>query len=114
LEKAVTDVVIACLRENATAAVEAMDRIEGSCRRLSRDEAPAIPGDVILYDQALHTALARSREYARGGHLTNAFDQFVWVMRSCRNCHEMARRNGLLPGTPSTDGAPEGTPRPKP
>ena len=97
LEQAVTDVVLACLREDAAAAFEAMERLDGACRKLSAKEDPTLSHGIIVYDQALHTALERSRGLVRTKHVTEAFDQFVWVMRACRQCHEMARRDGKGP-----------------
>ncbi len=104
MERAVLDVVLSCLRDEGKGAVAGMDRIAASCRTLSRDRDPAIHRDVILYDQALHAALAKSRDLAVGRHMTETFDQFVWVMRACRSCHQMARTHGLMPETNDAGG----------
>lgn len=97
LEQAVLDASLAFLREDAASAIAAMDRLEGTCRRLSREGDPVIHRDVLLYDQALHAALAKSRDLAERGDVAQAFDQFVWVQRACRQCHQMAREHGLIP-----------------
>ena len=97
MERALTDTVLACLRDDAAAAFAGMERLEAACRRLSYEDVPPPSRGVLTYDQALHTALDRSKELLRTKHVTEAFDQFVWVMRACRQCHEMARRDATTP-----------------
>jgi len=105
LENAVVEVLLGCLRENPAAAIAGMEKIEGNCRRLSPSESAPLPLGVLTYDQALHMALAKSREFAEAGQITGAFDQFVWVMRACRQCHEMVRRAGSESGAKRPPGS---------
>lgn len=90
LERAVLDATLAFLRADLASARSALDRIEEGCNRLKRDEGTPFPGEVVVYDQAFHTALDFAREYAVKGRLEESFDQFVWIQRGCRGCHATA------------------------
>ncbi len=96
LEQAVLDATRALLREDTRSAREALDRVEAGCRRLTQDDAPAIPSDIISYDRALHVTIDTAREYAMRGKLDKTFEQFYWIQRSCFTCHDAARKAGIL------------------
>lgn len=114
LEMAILDATRAFLREDLVAARAALDRVESSCRRLDRERDGAISIDVVLFDQAFHKTLDVAREYSGRGLGERAFDQLRWIQKSCRTCHEIARKEGIpgvpVPTTPS--GAPSGASAP--
>jgi hypothetical protein len=89
----------AALREDAASVRAALDRLERGCRRLAPEEADSQGADVLALDKAYHAALTRAREFAGAGELTTAFDEMVWVARTCRSCHDFARRAGRLPAS---------------
>jgi hypothetical protein len=92
LERAVLDATIAFLHSDLHAAREALDRIAAGCRRLSRDEVPRPPEDELLGDQVFHKTVDFAREFATGGEIDKAFDQFVWAQKTCRTCHDRVRK----------------------
>jgi hypothetical protein len=89
----------ASLREDAPAAREALDRLERACRRLAPEEVDSHGSELVAVDKAYHATLSRAREFAGAGELTQAFDEIVWISRTCRSCHEIARREGRLPAS---------------
>lgn len=90
-EQAVLDATLAFLREDLKAARPALDRIEAACRRLREDDREAYGPEVVSYDRAFHAALDASREMAGSGDLQRSWEQFMWVTKGCRGCHELAR-----------------------
>ncbi len=100
LERAVVDATLAFIRSDATAAREALDRVEAGCRRLGRDDIPRVTEDVVVWDQAFHKTVDLAREHAAAERIEKAFDQFVWVQKACRTCHTLARKES--PGKPAT------------
>jgi hypothetical protein len=90
-EQAVLDATLAFLREDLKAARPALDRIEAACRRLGDDDRETYGPEVVSYDRAFHTALDVSREMAGSGNLQRSWEQFMWVTKGCRGCHEVAR-----------------------
>lgn len=101
LERAVVDATLAFIRSDLRAAREALDRADAGCRRLRSEEDPSYPSDLVTYDQAFHTTIDMAREFSTRGALDRAFDQFVWMQKACRTCHEIARGKGFLPPTGS-------------
>ena len=95
-EQAVLDATLAFLREDLKTARSALDRIEAACRRLREDDHQAYGSEVVGYDRAFHAALDVSREMASAGNLQRSWEQFMWVTKGCRGCHEIAR--GGSPG----------------
>ncbi|HZN53873.1 MAG TPA: hypothetical protein VFB67_01005 [Candidatus Polarisedimenticolaceae bacterium] len=89
MEEAVLDATRAFLHADTTAARGALDRIEKSCRRLSRDEAAAWTQEVVNEDIAMHAALDRARELTSRGEIDDAVASLVWVERTCRTCHAL-------------------------
>ncbi len=100
LEAAILDATRAFLRSDLVGARAALDRVEEACRRLSSDEEAAYPSEIVLFDQAFHKTLDVAREFSVRGFDERAFDQLRWIHKSCRTCHEIARRE-RLPGTPA-------------
>lgn len=94
-ERELIAVIQALVREDAPATRAAMERLKGTVRAVQSDEADTLSSDVVLHAQAFHAALGRARESAGAGRLMGAFDDFYWVQRSCRQCHDAARRKGL-------------------
>jgi hypothetical protein len=103
LEDATLAVTRALLREDAEAARNALDLMARHTRRLDRLEDEALGSDILSFDHGFHVTLGRSRELAGKGNLEEAFNQFVWVQRSCVGCHRLAREQGLLPSRDETD-----------
>jgi cytochrome c556 len=97
MARAVVETMDALMRDDAEAVRAPVKRIEESCRRLhAEDDDDFAPGFRNL-DQALHKVLTGTRAYAAAGDVDEAFTEFVWVLRSCRQCHEYARQKGFLP-----------------
>lgn len=115
LEQAAVDTARAFLREDATAARNAMDRIEGATRRLDHERDAALGEELLNFEQAFHVTLDRSRELAGKQRLEDAFNHFVWVQRACVSCHGIARDQGLLPSGPlrSASHGDSGSPNPE-
>ena len=97
LEQAMVDVLRALFREDTPAARRALDRMEGLCRRLGPDDLDTLGSGLVQLDRAVHKTLDGTRESAGQGEVDAAFDEFVWVQRSCRQCHAAAREQGRLP-----------------
>lgn len=87
----------ALLRDDPAAAKQALEELEAACRRLGPEEDETFGPGARTLDQALHKVLGNTREYVGAGELDRAFDEFVWVQRTCRQCHALARERGLLP-----------------
>lgn len=100
-ERKMLDAILACLREDSAGTVDALDQLDAACRRLS-PSTPGVSHGILVYDQALHISLAKSRELADRGELAKAFDEMVWVSRQCFKCHQVARNEGQLPGVPGS------------
>ena len=99
LAEGLLEVTAALLRDDAKAARTALDRMEEACRRLPPEEDEFFGSGILILDRALHKVLSGSREYSGAGEVERAFDEFVWVQRTCRQCHALAREQGLLPKT---------------
>jgi hypothetical protein len=85
------------LRDDPVAATEALKQLEAACRRINPEEDETFGPGTRTLDQALHKVLGNTREYVGAGEMDRAFDEFVWVGRTCRQCHALARERGLLP-----------------
>jgi hypothetical protein len=103
LERAVQDATAAFLRSDLRSAREALDRIKAGCPTLARDGAPKRSDDEMLSDQLLQRTLDLAREFSVSGETDKAFDQFAWVQRACRMCHELARKAKPAGETPPPD-----------
>ncbi len=99
LAVALLDVTAALLRDDGKAARLALDRMEKACRQLAPEESEDFGSGIITLDRALHKVLSGSREYSGAGEVERTFDEFTWVQRTCRQCHALARDEGLLPKT---------------
>jgi len=97
LAEALYEVTAALLRDDTKVARAALDRMEEACRRLEPEEVEFFGSGMITLDRALHKVLSGSREYAGAGEVERTFDEFIWVQRTCRQCHTLAREQGLLP-----------------
>lgn len=63
-------------------------------------EAKEIYGTSIYdADRALDQTLTRAREFAALDNVKRAFDEFIWVRRTCLSCHEISRKEGRLPAS---------------
>ena len=97
MARAVVAASSALLRDDPKAAETALGQLEGACRRLNPEEGEALGKGFRNADQALHVVLANTTSYVRAGALDRAFNEFVWVQRTCRDCHALARKSGRLP-----------------
>jgi len=97
MARAVVETMDALMRDDAEAVRAPVKRIEDSCRRLHAEDDDVLAPGIRNLDQALHKVLTGTRTYASAGDVDEAFTEFVWVLRSCRQCHEYARQQGLLP-----------------
>ncbi len=97
LAGALLEVTAALLRDDPKAARLALDRMEEACRTLAPEEDEFFGSGMITLDRALHKVLAGSREYSGAREVERTFDEFIWVQRTCRQCHALAREQGLLP-----------------
>ena len=109
LERSSLEAIRSFLREDPVAARRALDQVDRNTRRLDRFADAAYGEEMIVFEQAFHVTLDRARELAGKRRLEDAFNQFVWVQRSCIVCHGLARKQGLLPPLESGDAAPEET-----
>jgi len=97
MARAVVETMDALMRDDAEAIRAPVKRIEESCRRLHAEDDDLLAPGMRNLDQALHKVLTGTRAYASAGNVDEAFTEFVWVLRSCRQCHEYARQKGFLP-----------------
>jgi len=89
----------ALLREDLVAARVAIKRLQTSCRPLNREADEIFAPGFRNRDQALHKVLNGTMGYIADGEPEAAYTEFVWVTRTCRECHALARDAGLLPKT---------------
>jgi hypothetical protein len=94
--ESVLDATRAFLAEDPVAARRALDRLAEQSPPLDRERDAAYGSEILSFDQAFHTTIDRSREYASSRRMEDSFNQFVWVQRACITCHGMARTNGFL------------------
>jgi len=106
LEDGVLQATRAFLREDPQGVRDSLQRIETATRRLDPEADEAYGSDLIVYEQAFHVTLDRSREFVIRGDMENGFNQFVWVQRACITCHGLAREQGLLPAADAHESAP--------
>jgi hypothetical protein len=87
----------ALLRDDRAVAREALGQLRTAYGQLAPEEIERFGSRWRILDQALHRVLANTREYVGAKEMEQAFDEFVWVQRTCRHCHDLARQSGLLP-----------------
>jgi len=104
--KAVVEHVLGAARaflaeDGATMRTE-LDALDAASPALDRERDEAYGHELLSFDQAFHITIDRARESATAGRLEDAFNQLVWVQRTCVSCHRMAREKGWLPGPAKT------------
>lgn len=97
LAEATLEATEALMRDDGAAARRALDRMEQACRQLAPEEGPSFFDGILTLDRAFHKTLTNSREYSAAGEVDTTFDEFIWVQRTCRQCHALAREAGMLP-----------------
>jgi hypothetical protein len=97
MERGFVEAVGALMRDDPVAARAAVKRLQAACRRLAPEEDDTFGRGFGNLDQALHKVLGGTLEYLAAGDPEEAFNEFVWVQRSCRQCHALARERGFLP-----------------
>lgn len=100
LERAILDAALAFLREDPAGAKRALDGVAASFPGLRVEDEERFGQAVVDYDEAFRVTVNRAREMAGAGALDASFDQFVWIQRTCRICHEQARGAGFDVATP--------------
>ena len=97
------------MQRDAAAAIEALmaddlerlrgivERIEAGCRKLTPEEGRALGPHFRNRDQALHVVLNGTVGWIDEKKPNEAFTEFIWVLRTCRECHALARAAGYLP-----------------
>ena len=95
VEAALLDATLAFVYGDMAAAKGAMDRIEKGCRDLSIGTGPEVPERLVSVSRAFRIRLNVARELAAKEQLKLAREQFFWIQRACRDCHVIARENGL-------------------
>ena len=89
----------ALIVEDMQAAREALEAMVAVSPPLE-PEAKEIYGRPIYdADRALQQTLTRAREFAALDNVKRAFDEFIWVRRTCLSCHDISREAGRLPAT---------------
>lgn len=107
LEQAIVEANRELLREQPLLARAALDRAADACRRLSGDADASYGSEIVSFDRAFHMTLDEAREHATAGRIDDAFNQLVWVQRSCLSCHRMARAAGFAVALPEREPRPE-------
>jgi len=99
MEEASLAVSRALIVEDMQAARKALDTLAEVSPALV-PEAKEIYGRPIYdADRALQQTLTRAREFAALENVARAFDEFIWVRRTCLNCHDIGRKEGRLPAS---------------
>jgi hypothetical protein len=99
----------AAMQRDAAAAIDALladdleqlrpivERMEAGCRKLTPEEGAALGPYFRNRDQALHVVLNGTLGWIEQEKPNEAFTEFLWVLRTCRECHALARSSGYLP-----------------
>ncbi len=87
----------ALLRDDPLAARQALQELQAACRSLAPEEDERFGRGFRSSDQALHLVIGNTISLVVAGELDRASDEFVWVQRTCRHCHGLARAQGFLP-----------------
>ena len=74
-----------------------VERMEAGCRELTPEEGDALGPHFRNRDQALHVVLNGTIGWIDKKNPNEAFTEFIWVLRTCRECHALARAAGYLP-----------------
>ena len=99
MEQAALEVLEALMRDDLQPVGPAVKRIEAGCNTLYPEDDDRLGQGFRNLDQALHVVLRGTRGYVAAKSADEAFTEFVWVLRTCRECHELARLRGHLPAT---------------
>jgi hypothetical protein len=97
MAEGVVEAFDALLREDLEKARAAIKRLHAACVRLSPEADETFTQGFYNRDQALHRVLDGTLEFIVDGKAEEAYTEFVWVTRTCRECHAMARKGGWLP-----------------
>jgi hypothetical protein len=97
MERRTVEVTRALMHDDSHAVRAALDALEAACRELTPTDVDVLGHRFRTLDQAMHRVIGRTTAYVDAGQFDEAFDEFVWVQRTCRQCHTEARKKGLLP-----------------
>lgn len=103
LLEAMVDSFRAALRDDVEALAESLERVENGTIPLERGTAGRYE-PLVAMSRGYRVALDVSAQAARDGDLSTSRKQFYFVYMGCRECHVLARQNGLLANTPLRDG----------
>jgi hypothetical protein len=82
--------------EDAEMVRKALEELGHASPPLKVEEREIFGREIYDADRAFHLTLVRAREYAALGDIAKMFDEYVWVQRTCMNCHGISRKQGLL------------------
>ena len=91
MEDSAVEVTRSLLLEDSVGAKRALDRLYEFSPPITPEIGNALGEKVYVADKAFHTTLQRAREYAAAGNVEAVFDEYVWVQRTCRQCHRLMR-----------------------
>lgn len=89
-EAAALDVTRQLLRDDAEALRSALTRLAEATPVIALEAESARPSEQVSLHKSFQVALSLARENAGRGDTEEAFNQFVWVQRTCRLCHRSA------------------------
>ena len=97
MAQGVVEAFDALMREDLPQAEKAITRLKSACRRLGPEADETFAPGFRNRDQALHKVLDGTLGYIRHGTAKDAYTEFIWVTRTCQECHALAREAGMLP-----------------
>jgi hypothetical protein len=97
LRPALREIATSLMRDDVVAALAAVERLEEANPQLFIEDNEHFGPTAKNLSQALHKVLDGTKGYLHRGDAEEAFNEFVWVQRTCRSCHQKGRELGLLP-----------------
>jgi len=97
LRPAMREVATALMRDDPVAALAAVEQLQEANPRLFIEDNELFGETAKNLSQALHKVLEGTKAYLHRENYDEAFNEYVWVQRTCRACHEKVRERGLLP-----------------
>lgn len=97
IRPALSQAATALMADDVKAAIVAVEQLEATNPRLFVEDNERFGQSASNLSQSLHKVLEGTKAYLHRGDVEEAFNEFVWVQRTCRACHRQARGLGLLP-----------------
>jgi hypothetical protein len=89
----------ALILEDLAAAGKALEALGEASPPLKPEDRETVGKAIYNADRSFQETLIRTREYVAKGDVIEALNEYVWVQRTCLNCHRIAREEGRLPAT---------------